>query len=484
MSARPLFRHLGHALWALAVGGCSLGPAFERPQMALPEHYSIEGPWLPATPADALPKGQWWMVFGDPALNKLEDDALAGSQTLKAAVARLTQARAQITVASSALFPTVGVTGGATRSRDSINRPRLNPLVPNFSTLQNDYTPAFTVNYEPDLFGRVSGQVTESVENAAEVEAMLENTRLLVTSEVAADYYNLRELDIEIDVIRQSIDAQQHALEFVSSRHDLGIASGLDLAQQQALLDSTTTQIDLLRNQRGQLQHAIAALVGAPASSFLIAPQESPLIVPRVPTGVPSDLLERRPDVAAAERAVAISNASIGVALAAYFPNLTLSGQYGRESTELANLFSAPSVAWVLGLSLTETIFDAGRRSANVEIARAATSEASANYRDTVLTAVKEVEDGLTGLTTLARASDEAQRAVASSQRALDLANDRYSGGLATYLDVITAEGQVLTNQRQAAQIKGQELVTAVYLVKALGGGWQGIDAPVEHPKA
>jgi len=262
------------------------------------------------------------------------------------------------------------------------------------------------------------------------------------------------------------------------------VASGLDLAQQQAQLDSTTTQIDLLRNQRAQFQHAIAALVGVPAAGFMIAAAPTQLVVPAIPVSVPSDLLERRPDVAAAERAVAVSNASIGVALAAYFPNLNLSGQYGRESTKLANLFTAPSVAWVLGLSLTETIFDAGRRSANVEIARAATSEASANYRDAVLTAVKEVEDGLTGLETLARASAEAQRAVASSQRALDLANDRYSGGLATYLDVVTAQGQVLTNERQAVQIRGQQLVTAVYLVKALGGGWEGLSAETEKPAA
>lgn len=481
----PFNPHKGFGMVALvALSGCSLGPAFERPALALPDHYSTEGPWVPAAPQDALPKGAWWELFGDPDLNKLEADALLQSQTLKAAVARLAEARAQITVASADLFPTVGVSAGATRSRNSINRPRLDPLVNNFSTLQNDYTPAFTVNYEPDLFGRVSGQVAETVANAAEVEANLENTRLLVTSELAADYYNLRELDIEIEVVRESIDSQQHALDFVTSRHDLGIASGLDLAQQEAQLDATTTQIDLLRNQRAQFQHAIAALVGVPAAGFAIAAAPTPLNVPVVPASVPSDLLERRPDVAAAERAVAVSNASIGVALAAYFPNLNLSGQYGRESSELANLFTAPSVAWVLGLSLTETIFDAGRRSANVEIARAATSEASANYRGAVLTAVKEVEDGLTGLETLARASAEAQKAVASSQRALDLANDRYAGGLVTYLDVVTAQGIVLTNQRQAVQIRGQQLVTAVYLVKALGGGWQGLSDASGKPAA
>jgi NodT family efflux transporter outer membrane factor (OMF) lipoprotein len=467
-------RGLLAGLFCALLSACAVGPDYQRPAELVPPQFSSQAPWEVARPSDGKAKGEWWQIFGDERLNALEDDALKQSQTLKAATFRLTAAREQITVASADLFPTVGLQAGNNRVRNSVNRPKLSN-VPNISTLQNDITTGFTVSYEPDLFGRVRREVESVVANAEEASADLENTRLLVTSELAADYYNLRELDIEISVVRESILYQQRALEFVANRHDLGAASGLDLAQQQAQLDATTTQVNLLANTRAQYEHAVAALVGVPATGFHIDAEKVPLQIPQVPTGVPSDLLQRRPDVAYAERAVAASNAQIGVATAAYFPNLSISGEYGRESTQLGNLFAAPSVAWVLGLSLTETLFDAGRRTANVRIAEANTAVATANYRETVLTAIKEVEDGLSELITLNGASEQADRAVKSSQRALDLANDRYTGGLVNYLDVVTAEAQVLANQRQAAQIRGQQLLAAVYLVKALGGGWQGL---------
>jgi NodT family efflux transporter outer membrane factor (OMF) lipoprotein len=299
-----------------------------------------------------------------------------------------------------------------------------------------------------------------------------------LTSEVAADYFNLRELDIEIDVIDQGIKLQRGALDFVSSRHNLGDASGLDLAQQQALLDSTTTQIDLLRNQRAQLEHAIATLVGKPAPTFAIQPEVLSLSVPDIPLDLPSDVLQRRPDVASSERAVAAANAQIGVAKAAFFPSLPLFANYGRESNQVANLFAASSTLWSFGVTATQTIFDAGRNQGNLDIAKASYTASVATYRQTVLTAFQEVEDGLAGLGTLARATAQAQAAVKSAQRVLDLANDRYSGGVATYLDVITAQQALLTNQRQAAQIRGQQMVTAVFLVKALGGGWSPSGTP------
>ena len=448
----------------------------------MPAQFSAQAPWEVARPDDGRAKGDWWQVFADQRLNALEADAIKQSQTLQAATYRLTAAREQITVASADLFPTVGVQAGNNRVRNSVNRPELSNL-PNISTLQNDITTGFTVSYEPDLFGRVRREVESTVASAEQASADLENTRLLVTSELAADYYNLRELDIELEVVRESILYQQRALQFVSNRHDLGAASGLDLAQQQAQLDATTTQVNLLANTRAQYEHALAALIGVPATGFHVEAENVPLGIPQIPTGVPSELLQRRPDVAYAERAVAASNAQIGVATAAYFPNLSISGQYGRESTQLGNLFSAPSLAWVLGLSLTETLFDAGRRTANVRIAEANKAVATANYRQTVLTAIKEVEDGLSELITLNGASQQALLAVKSSQRALDLANDRYTGGLVNYLDVVTAEAQVLANQRQAAQIRGMQLLAAVYLVKALGGGWQGLDPTSIKPE-
>jgi NodT family efflux transporter outer membrane factor (OMF) lipoprotein len=460
----------------LALSGCAVGPDYKKPDSPVPAQFSAEAPWEVARPQDGLAKGSWWLLFGDANLNQLEASALEQSQTLKAAAFRLSGARQQITVARADLFPTIGVQAGDNRERNSVNRPQLANAA-NISTLQNDFTTGITVSYEPDLFGRVRRSVESAEANAEEARADLENTRLLVTSELAADYYNLRELDIEIKVVNESIDSQQRALDYVTNRHDLGVASGLDLAQQQAQLDSTTTQLSLLTNQRAQFEHAIAALVGVPATDFHIVAETVPLQVPMIPTGVPSDLLQRRPDVAIAERNVAANNAQIGIASATYFPSVPLTGEYGRESTSVGSLFSAPSLAWVLGLSITETIFDAGRRSANVAIAEANTGAATANYRQTVLTAIKEVEDGLSELKTLSAASAQATRAVESSQRALDLASTRYSGGLVTYIDVVTAQSLVLTNQRQAAQIRGQQLLAAVFLVKALGGGWQGLNA-------
>jgi outer membrane protein, multidrug efflux system len=280
-------------------------------------------------------------------------------------------------------------------------------------------------------------------------------------------------------VVGRNVASERRALEFVSSRHDMGVASGLDLAQQQSQLDTTITQIDLLRVQRAQFEHAIARLVGAPAPSFAIEPAILQLAAPEIPIGVPSDVLQRRPDVASAERAMAAANAQIGVAKAAYFPSVPLNAVYGTESSIAADLFSAGSNLWSLGIAATAPIFDAGRIRANTEIARSGYRAAVASYRDTVLGAMQEVQDGLSGSTNLARAAAESLAAVNSAQRIVDIANDRYTGGLATYLDVVTAQQSLLANQRQQVQINGQQMLVAVYLVKALGGDWQSAQAAI-----
>jgi outer membrane protein, multidrug efflux system len=268
-------------------------------------------------------------------------------------------------------------------------------------------------------------------------------------------------------------------LNFVSSRHDLGFATGLDLAQQQAVLDASATQLELLQNQRAQFEHAIATMVGTPAPSFTLAADATATPLPALPVGLPSDLLQRRPDVASAERAMAAANARIGVARAAYFPSINLAPGLGApaagwESNALANLITAPSRFWSIGLSATQTLLDAGKTRANVRFADADYTAAVATYRQTVLTAMEEVENGITGLSSLERAEVQANASVRSAQRAYDIASDRYKGGVDTYLDVITAQQTLLTNQRQAVQIQGQQFATAVFLVKALGGGWQG----------
>jgi NodT family efflux transporter outer membrane factor (OMF) lipoprotein len=346
--------------------------------------------------------------------------------------------------------------------------------------VQNDFTVGPTVNYELDLFGRVRRQVEGFRAAAEQAAADFENTRLMLAAQLASDYFTLRELDAEIDVVNHSLDLERDALKFITSRHDLGFATGLDLAQQQALVQSSAAQLELLRLQRAQNEHAIATLLGTPAPGFSILPTTAPAYLPALPLGLPSDLLQRRPDVASAERAMAAANARIGVARAAYFPTIQLTPlvpNIGWESAAVSSLFNAPSQLWAAGLSATQTLFDAGRTTANVHIAVEDYTAAVATYRQTVLSAMEEVENGITGLSSLDRAATQANASVESAQRAFDIANDRYKGGVAIYLDVLTAQQTLLGNQRQAVQIRGQQYLTAVYLVKALGGGWQELEA-------
>ncbi|MGZ5241045.1 MAG: efflux transporter outer membrane subunit, partial [Caldimonas sp.] len=325
--------------------------------------------------------------------------------------------------------------------------------------------------------GRTRRGVEGAQASAEQAAADLENTRLLVGTDLASAYFNLRAIDIELDVLSRSIDLQRRSLDFVSTRHDLGVASGLDVGQQQALLDTTLTQVDLLRRQRSQFEHAVGTLAGTPAPAFELAPDIGELEPPRVPLGVPSDVLQRRPDVASAERAMAAANAQIGVASAAYYPSITIAPSVGFESRALANLFDAPSLLWSIGASVTQPLLSGGRIGANVDAARANYDATVANYRRVVLTAMQEVEDGITGLAALERADAQARTAVATARRVLELATARYEGGATTYLDVITAQQSLLAAERLAAQLAGQRLLTSVFLVKALGGDWQAAPA-------
>ncbi|MGN6388394.1 MAG: efflux transporter outer membrane subunit [Burkholderiaceae bacterium] len=457
------------------LAGCAAGPDYRRPEIGMPAAWKVEAPWRAAAPHHAAAQGPGGNAFGDAKLDALERRALADSPTLAIAAARLAQARSTLDAATAARYPQLGVNVRDARQRISGNRPLTNYNSPNFSTTQNDYAASLTASYEADFAGRVQRSIEGAQASAEQSARDLENVRLLLTADVATAYFNLRELDVELDVVSRAIGLQRRALDLARARHDLGASSGLDVAQQQALLDSTLTQVDLLRKQRAQFEHALATLTGAPAPGFEIAPDLRPLTPPTVPTvplGVPSEVLERRPDVAAAERAMAAANAQIGVAAAAFYPSVTLSANGGVDSRTLPALFDVPSLVWSLGASLAQPLFDAGRRDANLAGARAGYDATVAGYRRVVLTAMQEVEDGITGVATLERAHDQALRAVASAARVLDLANSRYEGGVASYLDVITAQQSQLNSERQAAQLQGQRLLTAVYLIKALGGGW------------
>jgi outer membrane protein, multidrug efflux system len=456
------------------LAACAAGPDYRRPAVDMPVAWKVEPPWREAAPDDVSAKGPWWQRFGDPQLDALEQQAAAANPTLAAANARLVQARAIVASALTAQVPQLGAAARLGRQRISANRPQTNYASPNFATVQNDFIGALTVSYEIDLSGRIQRTIEGARASAEQTAADLENTRLVLAADLAAAYFSLRETDTELDVLARSIELQRRALEYATARHDLGAASGLDVAQQQALLDSTLTQVDVLRKQRGQFEHAIAALTGAPAPLFALAPEVRPIFPPTVPLGVPSDILQRRPDVASAERAMAAANAQIGVATAAFYPSITLSPVYGAESVSMATLFSAPSIIWAFGVSILQPLFDAGRIQAGVDFARGGYDVTVANYRRVVLTAMQEAEDGITGLAALDSATAQASVAITSTRRVLDLANSRYEGGVATYLDVITAQQGLLNNERLAAQLQGQQLLTTVFLIKALGGEWQG----------
>ncbi len=464
-------RLLAAALSLLA--GCTAGPDYRRPAPEMPVAWQIEAPFREGSPNDAAAKGAWWLRFGDPALDALEARALAGSPNLGAAAARVAQARANFESSGAARYPQLGTGARASRFRISENRPLSNYAVPNFATVQNDFVLSLNVSYEIDLAGRIQRTVEGALAAAEQTAADFENVRLMLTSDLATSYFSLRSLDIELDVLQRSIALQRRALDFIVARHDLGAASGLEVAQQQALLDATSTQVDVLLRQRGQYEHAVATLTGTPAPLFRLEADVRDLAPPSVPVGVPSDVLERRPDVASAERAMAVANAQIGVARAAFYPSITLAPSAGYEGRATASLFDAPSALWSLGASVSQVLFDGGRLRANAAAAQAAYDATTANYRRTVLTAMQEVEDGIIGLAALDRAHTQAQTATASSRRVLDMATARYEGGAATYLDVITAQQSLLGIERQSAQLRGQQMLTAVFLVKALGGDWQ-----------
>jgi outer membrane protein, multidrug efflux system len=457
----------------LASAAARAGEAkYKKPDVSVPSSWQAPAPWHEASPLDSLPKGSWWTLFNDAELNQYEDRAMANNQTLKAAVSRLAEARASARVTASGLYPELDAGPSASRQRVSGNRPTLGSITALRPDTENTFAIPFTLNYEVDLFGRIRRSVEAANENLQASAADLENVRLLVSSDLAADYFSLRELDAEVAVVQRAIDIQQKGLDLVDKRHQGGAVSGLDVAQQETVLESSIAQVDLLEQQRAQFEHAIALLQGLPASEFRAPVRALEAQPPAVPLELPSELLQRRPDIATAEREVAAANSQIGVARAAFYPSIPLVGGGGLESRNLTSLFNAPSALWSIGFSALEPLFAGGRLHARLDLARASYDENVANYKESTLVGFQQVEDALSGLNALQSASQSQQRAVDAAERSLDLANSRYTGGLVTYLDVVTAETQALTNERLATQILGQRLVTSVLLVKALGGGW------------
>lgn len=465
----------------LLLAGCKVGPEYTRPSVPVAPAWKEQPPWRVASPQDTISKGNWWTIFGDDELNHHEDQAIKANQTIEAARFQLEEARASARITQSGLFPQLSAGVTAQRTRTSQNQPTSSGVPLNGAVTSNGFLVPFNMSWEADVFGGVRRNVESANAAYQSTAASLENARLLVTSDLAADYFNLRELDAEIAVVDSAVQYQQKALDLVNNRHAGGVASGLDVAQQETQLSSTRTQATLLRNQRAQFEHAIAALEGVPASTFSIPMKALALAPPVIPTGVPSDVLERRPDVAQEERLMASQNAQIGVAKSAFFPSIGINAGGGFNSSDIATLANFPSVFWALGANVTQALLSGGRRRAQVDFANSAYGVSVANYRQSVLTAFQEVEDGISGLNILSQAANTQQEAVDAAQRALNIANDRYVGGLVTYLDVVTAEQTLLDNQRLSVQLLGQRMVTSVSLIKALGGGWDASSLQAVH---
>jgi NodT family efflux transporter outer membrane factor (OMF) lipoprotein len=469
---------------AMILSGCTVGPNYHRPtapsapafkESAVPPPNPPNGGWKQVTPNDSAIRPNWWEVYQDPQLNKLEEQVAVSNQTLKASYEQYMQARAAIQVSRSQYFPTLSVAPAASRDRVSANRPL---HVAGTETTYNDLALQGQATWEPDLWGSIRRSVESQRATTQATAADLANVDLSLRSELAMDYFELRGLDTQQRLLDNTVQQYQQYLDLTQTRFKGGVATESDVALAQTQLDQTRAQAIDVGVARAQYEHAIATLIGTPASSFGLAPAPLDLQLPQVPLGVPSQLLERRPDVAAAERRTDAANAQIGIAIAAYYPTVTIGGGGGFESQSFGNLIQGPSSLWSLGGSAVELLFDAGRRHALTEEARHGYELNVANYRQTVLQAFQDVEDNLSGLRILNSESLAQQRAVDSAQRSLLISTNRYKGGVTTYLEVITAQTTQLANERTAADITTRQFAASVQLIKALGGGWDTTKLP------
>jgi NodT family efflux transporter outer membrane factor (OMF) lipoprotein len=460
------------AALTLLLGACSLAPPLKTPVVPTADAYKEMGPWTQAQPADRLPRDSWWTLYDNLELDELEKRLIAGNPTLAAALANYAQARALADQARAGLFPTLGLSASATRNRLSNNEPlRLSTAPPNFQ--YNSDTFAGNVSYELDLWGQIRNEVAAGEANAAASAADLENARLSLIAQLVDDYIQLRSLDHDSAILDETVKAYMRALALTEQRHNAGISPGLDVSQAQTQLDAARSQAAQTLAQRALMEHAIAALLGVSASTFSIKPQIIAVTLPQIPTGVPTALLQRRPDIAAAQRRMMAANANIGVARAAYFPTLTLGAQGGFESKASSNWLSAPSAFWAVGPSALLSVFDGGLRRAQVAQARAEFDASAANYRSIVVSAFQQVEDSLATLNHYHDAVQEEKAAVDAAQRTLDFSMALYVQGATDYLTVVTSQTALLQNQLQALTLDTMQLQASVDLIRALGGGWK-----------
>ena len=454
----------------LLLGACSLAPPLKTPVVPTGDAYKELGPWTPAQPADRLPRDSWWSLYDNQELDELEKQLIAGNPTLAAALADYAQAKALADQARAGLFPTLGVNGSTERARESVHAPLISNAT---SRYYNDNTLGGSVSYELDLWGQIRNEVATAKDNAAASAADLENAQLSLIAQLVNDYIQLRSLDRDSKILVETVEAYTRALLLTEQRHGAGIAPGLDVSQAQTQLDAARAQAAQTLAERALMEHAIAALLGVSASTFSIKPQIVDIALPQIPSGVPATLLQRRPDIAAAQRRMMAANANIGVARAAYFPTITLGATGGFQSTGYSNWLSAPSSFWAIGPNALLSVFDGGLRRAQVAQARAEFDASAANYRSTVVTAFQQVEDSLATLNHYHDASAEEKAAVDAAQRTLNFAMALYKQGATDYLTVVTSQTALLQTQLQALNFDTLQLSSSVNLILALGGGWQ-----------
>jgi NodT family efflux transporter outer membrane factor (OMF) lipoprotein len=460
------------AALTLLLGACSLAPPLKTPDVPTGDAYKEMGQWTQAQPADRLPRDSWWALYGNTELDEFEKKLISGNPTLAAALANYAQARALADQARAGLFPTLSLSADATRNRLSNNQPlRLPNAPPNFT--YNSDSLAGSVSYELDLWGQIRNEVAAGEANAAASAADLENARLSLIAQLVGDYIQLRSLDRDSEILDETVKAYTRALVLTEQRHDAGIAPGLDVSQAETQLNAASSQVAQTLAARALMEHAIAALLGVSASTFSIKPQIIDIALPQIPAGVPTTLLQRRPDIAAAQRRMIAANANIGVARAAYFPTLTLGAQGGFESKSFSNWLSAPSAFWAVGPNALLSVFDGGLRRAQVAQARAEFDASAANYRGVVVGAFQQVEDSLATLNHYRDAVREEKAAVDAAQRTLDFALALYKQGATDYLTVVTSQTALLQNQLEALTLETLQLRASVDLILALGGGWE-----------
>ena len=466
---RPPYGLATLALLAMLVSGCAVGPNYQRPTTPEATTFKEAGDWVPAAPADALERGPWWQLFGDPVLNQLESRVEVSNQNVAIAVGVYAQARALVREQRAALFPAVDLNGGVTRSRSSGN---VNTGIPGRTA--TNYQVSLGGTWEPDVWGRLGRAVDGANAGAQASAADLASAKLSAQGELAVNYFSLRQTDAQKALLDSTIAGYTRALEITQNRYNAGIAAKTDLLQAQTQLASSKADLAGLERTRAQFEHAIAVLVGEVPANFNLAPVANWVpTVPVVPLGVPSTLLQRRPDIAAAERRVASANEQIGIAKSAYYPNISLNASAGSGASKVADLFKAASSVWSLGLSAAQLIFDAGATAARVEGAEAGNAQAVARYRQTVLVAFQDVEDQLAA-TRVLQVQQELRR---QASEAADLVEqqvlNRYKSGQVGYTDVITAQATAQNARRTLVQAMADRQTTAVALIQSLGGGWQ-----------